>query len=122
MFALSAAGAAWAADPASAPPARVVSGELTRVDLGRRSVWVKSDARDGTKAESRETRELDAAIGPDTRLVDCVVARDCTVQNTVGLESEVGAGAVVGPFAHLPSGSSVAPAANTGAFYTAPVG
>jgi hypothetical protein len=69
MFALSAAGAAWAADPASAPPARVVSGELTRVDLGRRSVWVKSDARDGTKAESRETRELDAAIGPDTRLV-----------------------------------------------------
>ena len=69
MLALTGTGAAWAADPASAPATRVVTGELTRVDLGRRSVWVKVDARDGAKAESREARELDAAIGPDTRLV-----------------------------------------------------
>jgi bifunctional UDP-N-acetylglucosamine pyrophosphorylase/glucosamine-1-phosphate N-acetyltransferase len=61
-------------------------------------------------------------IGPDTRLVDCVVAKDCTVENTVGHESEVGAGAHVGPFAFLPSGSSVTKGAKTGAFYTAPVG
>ena len=66
MLAFTAAGAAWAADRASAPPARLVSGELTRIDLGRRSVWVKVDARDDAKAEGRE---VDAAIGPDTRLV-----------------------------------------------------
>ena len=69
MLALTGTGAAWAADPASTPAARVISGELTRVDLGRRAVWVKSEAREGAKAESREARELDAAIGPDTRLV-----------------------------------------------------
>jgi len=69
MLALTAAGPAGAAEPASRPAARVISGELTRVDLGRRAVWVKSEAREGAKAESREARELDAAIGPDTRLV-----------------------------------------------------
>ena len=69
ILALTAAVAAGAAEPASTPAARVVSGELTRVDLGRRAVWVKADTRDGTKVESREARELDAAIGPDTRLV-----------------------------------------------------
>jgi bifunctional UDP-N-acetylglucosamine pyrophosphorylase / glucosamine-1-phosphate N-acetyltransferase len=61
-------------------------------------------------------------IGPDVRLTDCRVGPDCRVQNTVGTDAEVGAGAVVGPFAHLPAGSSVAPGATTGAFYTAPVG
>ncbi len=60
-------------------------------------------------------------VGPDTRLVDCVVAEDCIVQHTVGHESEIGAGATVGPFAHLPIGSSVAAGAQTGAFYTAPI-
>ena len=69
MLALPGTGAPWAADPASAPATRVVSGELTRVDLARRSVWVKADVRDGAKAESREAREQDAAIGPDTRLI-----------------------------------------------------
>lgn len=60
-------------------------------------------------------------IGPDVRLTDCRVAPDCLVQNTVGSDSEVGAGATVGPFAHLPAGSAVAAGATTGAFYTAPV-
>lgn len=59
-------------------------------------------------------------IGPDTRLVDCVVAADCVVENTVGHESEIGSGAHVGPYAHLPAGSQVAAAVTTGAFYTAP--
>jgi len=58
-------------------------------------------------------------IGPDTRLVDCTVGAGCTVENTVGRDSEVGDGARVGPFVHLPPGSSVAAGAVTGAFYTA---
>jgi bifunctional UDP-N-acetylglucosamine pyrophosphorylase/glucosamine-1-phosphate N-acetyltransferase len=61
-------------------------------------------------------------IGPDVRLTDCRVAADCTVQHTVGTDAEVGAGASVGPFAHLPAGSSVASGLTTGAFYTAPNG
>jgi bifunctional UDP-N-acetylglucosamine pyrophosphorylase / glucosamine-1-phosphate N-acetyltransferase len=59
-------------------------------------------------------------IGPDTRLVDCVVGKGCLVQHTVGVEAEIGEGARVGPYAHLPAGSAVASGAVTGAFYTAP--
>jgi bifunctional UDP-N-acetylglucosamine pyrophosphorylase / glucosamine-1-phosphate N-acetyltransferase len=61
-------------------------------------------------------------IGPDTRLVDCAVGNDAVVEHTVGHDAEIGPSAVVGPYAHLPAGSSVASHATTGAFYTAPVG
>ncbi len=61
-------------------------------------------------------------IGPDTRLVDCAVGSGSVVEHTVGHDAEIGTGAVVGPYAHLPVGSSVASNATTGAFYTAPVG
>jgi hypothetical protein len=70
MLALSAAaGAAGAAEPPSPALARVVTGELTRVDLGRRSVAVKPEARDGSRTDGADAREVDASIGPDTRLV-----------------------------------------------------
>ncbi len=61
-----------------------------------------------------------AEIGPNTRLVDCIVGAGCIVENTVGRDSEIGEDAMVGPFAHLGPGSSVAAGAVTGAFYTAP--
>lgn len=57
-------------------------------------------------------------IGPQTRLVDCVVGPRAVVENTVARESEIGADAIVGPFASLEAGSSVAAGARTGAFYT----
>ncbi|MEO6123663.1 MAG: NTP transferase domain-containing protein [Ilumatobacteraceae bacterium] len=60
-------------------------------------------------------------IGPDTRLIDCVVADDCVVENSVGHDAEVGGGAHVGPYAHLPPGSTVVSGQVTGAFYTAHV-
>jgi bifunctional UDP-N-acetylglucosamine pyrophosphorylase/glucosamine-1-phosphate N-acetyltransferase len=59
-------------------------------------------------------------IGPDVRLVDCVVGADCLVESSVGRDAEIGAGARVGPFAHLPPGSAVAGSVVTGPFYTAP--
>ncbi len=59
-------------------------------------------------------------IGPDTRLVDCAVGEGAFVEHTVGHDAEIGAGAVVGPYAHLPAGSSVVSGGTTGAFYTAP--
>lgn len=58
-------------------------------------------------------------IGPGTRLVDCVVGPDVAMSHTVGTDAEIGAGARVGPWAHLPPGSSIAEGAVTGAFYTA---
>jgi bifunctional UDP-N-acetylglucosamine pyrophosphorylase / glucosamine-1-phosphate N-acetyltransferase len=58
-------------------------------------------------------------IGPNTRLSDCSIGAGSVVQNTVGVDSEIGSGATVGPFAHLPSGSTVNDGAVTGAFYTA---
>jgi bifunctional UDP-N-acetylglucosamine pyrophosphorylase/glucosamine-1-phosphate N-acetyltransferase len=60
-------------------------------------------------------------IGPDTRLTDCEVGANCTVEHTVGRECDIGEAARVGPYAFLPSGASVNPGAVTGAFYTAPV-
>ena len=60
-------------------------------------------------------------IGPDTRLVDCTVGDGAVVEHTVGRDSHIGERSHVGPFAHLPSGSTVASEAVTGAFYTAPV-
>jgi bifunctional UDP-N-acetylglucosamine pyrophosphorylase / glucosamine-1-phosphate N-acetyltransferase len=61
-------------------------------------------------------------IGPDTRLVDCAVGSGAVVEHTVGCDAEIGPDATVGPYAHLPAGSSIASNATTGAFYTAPVG
>jgi hypothetical protein len=53
--------AAATAEAPAPPPARVIAGELTRVDLGRRSVSLKTEGRDAP--------EVDAATGPDTRFV-----------------------------------------------------
>jgi hypothetical protein len=62
---LLAAAAARAAEVQAAPPpavaARVVPGELARVDLARRSVTVKT--------EGREAREVEAETGASTRVI-----------------------------------------------------
>ncbi len=60
-----------------------------------------------------------AEIGPDTRLVDCVVGEHAVVELTAGRDAEIGAGAIVGPFASLEPGSHVPADSRTGAFYTA---
>ena len=57
-------------------------------------------------------------IGPDTRLIDCVVGAGATVENSVGRDSEIGDDAHVGPYAHLAPGTSVPSSTSTGAFYT----
>ncbi|MGQ0520709.1 MAG: bifunctional UDP-N-acetylglucosamine diphosphorylase/glucosamine-1-phosphate N-acetyltransferase GlmU [Actinomycetota bacterium] len=60
-----------------------------------------------------------AQLGPDCRLVDCVVADGAVVEHSVGRQAEIGADARVGPFAFLAPGSHVAPGTVTGPFYTA---
>jgi bifunctional UDP-N-acetylglucosamine pyrophosphorylase/glucosamine-1-phosphate N-acetyltransferase len=74
----------------------------------------------GTILQGNTTVGDGCEIGPDSRLVDCVVGQGCTVQYSVGVEAEIGDRARVGPYAHLPAGSSVAAGAVTGGFYTAP--
>ncbi len=61
-------------------------------------------------------------IGPDTHLADCVVGDGVVVEHSVGHDARIGDRAVVGPYAHLPAGSTVLSETITGAFYTAPVG
>jgi bifunctional UDP-N-acetylglucosamine pyrophosphorylase/glucosamine-1-phosphate N-acetyltransferase len=73
----------------------------------------------GSVLQGRTVIGAGAEIGPDTRLVDCVVGEHAVIEKTVGHDAEVGAGAVVGPFAVLDPGSHVAAGARTGAFYTA---
>jgi bifunctional UDP-N-acetylglucosamine pyrophosphorylase/glucosamine-1-phosphate N-acetyltransferase len=58
-------------------------------------------------------------IGPNTRLVDCIVGADCRLEQVVGRDAEVGEDAVVGPFAVLEPGSQIPSGARTGSFYTA---
>jgi len=72
----------------------------------------------GTILQGRTVIGDACEIGPNTRLVDCVVGAESTVQNTVGNEAQIGAGAVVGPFACLEPGSEVEDYARTGPFYT----
>jgi len=59
-----------------------------------------------------------AEVGPDTRLVDCVVGDGARVEKTVGHDAEVGDGAQVGPFAVLRPGAQVAAGGRVAPFTT----
>ncbi|HEX9995028.1 MAG TPA: NTP transferase domain-containing protein [Acidimicrobiales bacterium] len=72
----------------------------------------------GVLLQGRTVVGAGAEIGPDCRLVDCVVGAGAKLQKTVASDAEIGAGAVVGPFAALDPGSHVAPGVRTGPFYT----
>lgn len=76
----------------------------------------------GTLLQGRTVVGQGTELGPDTRLVDCVVGADCVVEQTVGRDAEVGDGAVVGPFAVLEPGAQVPSGSRTGAFYTGRLG
>ena len=58
-----------------------------------------ADLFPGTLLQGRTVIGSGAEIGPDTRLVDCVVGEQAVVEFTVGRDAEIGPGAIVGPFA-----------------------
>jgi len=60
-----------------------------------------------------------AEIGPDSRLVDCVVGPGAVVETSVGRDAEIGEHAVVGPYAVLEPGAQISANTRTGSFYTA---
>ena len=76
----------------------------------------------GTLLQGQTSIGAGAQVGPNTRLVDCVIGERAVVESTVARDAEVGADAVVGPFAHLAAGAHVPPGERTGAFYTATAG
>jgi bifunctional UDP-N-acetylglucosamine pyrophosphorylase/glucosamine-1-phosphate N-acetyltransferase len=73
----------------------------------------------GTLLQGTTTVAAGAELGPDVRLVDCVIGERAIVEQTVARQAEVGADARVGPFAYLAPGSRVAPGTVTGPFFTA---
>lgn len=60
-----------------------------------------------------------AELGPNTRLVDCVVGDGAVVEQVSGRDAEVGADSKVGPFVVLEPGSVIASGTTVGPFYTA---
>lgn len=73
----------------------------------------------GTMLQGDTVVAAGAQLGPDCRLVDCVVAEGAVVEHTVGRQAEIGVDARVGPFACLTPGSHIAPGTVTGPFFTA---
>ena len=73
----------------------------------------------GTILQGETVVGAGAEIGPNTRLVDCVVGAGAVVEQSNGRDAEVGEGAVVGPFAALAPGAAVPDGTVTGPFYAA---
>lgn len=61
----------------------------------------------GTQLEGRTEVAAGARVGPGSQLRDTTVGPGASVIQSVCREADVGAGAVVGPFAYLPPGSKV---------------
>jgi bifunctional UDP-N-acetylglucosamine pyrophosphorylase / glucosamine-1-phosphate N-acetyltransferase len=73
----------------------------------------------GTLLQGRTVVGDHAEIGPDTRLVDCVVGAGACIEHSVARDAEVGEHAHVGPFAVLEPGAHISEGVRTGPFYTA---
>ncbi len=71
----------------------------------------------GTILSGRTTVAAGATVGPHSELTDCAVGADAVVRQTVGVQAQIGAGAVVGPFATLRPGTVIGAGAVTGPFY-----
>jgi len=58
----------------------------------------------------------DAVIGPNTSLIDALVGESATVTYSIIRDSTIGAGANVGPFAHVRGGAKIEEGARVGNF------
>jgi bifunctional UDP-N-acetylglucosamine pyrophosphorylase/glucosamine-1-phosphate N-acetyltransferase len=72
----------------------------------------------GTILQGRTVVAAGARLGPDVHLADCMVGQGATVEQTVGHDADIGAGATVGPFAALGAGTHIPDGVTTGPFYT----
>ena len=76
----------------------------------------------GTMLQGATSIGEGADVGPDTRLVNCVVGPGSRVEKTMAESAEIGADCHVGPFAVLEKGSRLSRATVTGPFYNASEG
>ena len=60
-------------------------------------------------------------IGPNTRLIDCVLGDEVVIEQAIGQRCEIGDNAVVGPYATLSPGTRVAAGTRTGPFFRSDV-
>ena len=104
----------WPSPSASCGPAPTATGCSTASRCSTRARR-SSTSPSSSAATSRCTRARSSQgntvvgdgceIGPDTRLVDCVVGSGARRRSTPSaVDAEIGDGAAVGPFAHLPPG------------------
>ncbi len=70
----------------------------------------------GTELRGRTTVASGAVVGPDTTLVDCVVAEGASVVRSHAIGAEIGPGAEVGPFSYLRPGTRLGAGGRIGAF------
>jgi bifunctional UDP-N-acetylglucosamine pyrophosphorylase/glucosamine-1-phosphate N-acetyltransferase len=106
--------------------ARIVRGWMERgvTVVDPATTWVDVDVtleadvvlRPGCQLHGRTTVATGAEIGPDTTLADCRVGAGATVLRTHGSESEIGAGATVGPFSYLRPGTRLGTGGKIGTF------
>jgi len=96
----------------------MVDPDRTYVDV---SVTLAPDVRllPGTILEGRTEIGSGSVIGPDCRLVDATVASGAVIESSVVRSATVGAGAHVGPFAHLRPGTALGADARVGSFVEA---
>jgi bifunctional UDP-N-acetylglucosamine pyrophosphorylase / glucosamine-1-phosphate N-acetyltransferase len=88
------------------------------------TTWIEADVVIEPDAVIRRNTHLagatrvasGAVVGPDTTLVDVVVGAGATVLKSHALASEIGPGAVIGPFTYLRPGTRLLAASKAGAF------
>ncbi|WP_031516457.1 bifunctional UDP-N-acetylglucosamine diphosphorylase/glucosamine-1-phosphate N-acetyltransferase GlmU [Desulfofalx alkaliphila] len=84
----------------------VIDPQSTYVDS---TVIIEPDAvlYPGSIIEGSTKIASQAVIGPNTRIVDSTVAQGCQIQYSVVLNSEIGSGCSVGPYAYIRPGTKL---------------
>jgi bifunctional UDP-N-acetylglucosamine pyrophosphorylase/glucosamine-1-phosphate N-acetyltransferase len=70
----------------------------------------------GCILEGSTVIEEDSAIGPNTRIKDGKIGKGVCIQNSIVLESSIGEGTTVGPFAYIRPGNKIGRYARIGDF------
>jgi bifunctional UDP-N-acetylglucosamine pyrophosphorylase/glucosamine-1-phosphate N-acetyltransferase len=70
----------------------------------------------GCILEGRTSIGEDSVIGPNTRIRDGIIGKGVTVQNSIVLDSTIGEGTTIGPFAYIRPGNKIGKHARIGDF------
>jgi bifunctional UDP-N-acetylglucosamine pyrophosphorylase/glucosamine-1-phosphate N-acetyltransferase len=93
----------------------IVDPATTLIDAGV-TIGQDTEIEPGTYVRGATTIGERARVGPATTLVDMTIGDEVTIRHAYAIESEVHAGAGVGPFAYLRPGTVVREGARIGTF------